>query len=184
MATTITSGFSCEYCAAKLSSDQGLRSHIHQSQACMARHNARYADSDSESSGDDAPAAPLRDSNTGDSLRESWDGDARVDSDLERDVDNFGADPPSDDEVPPIRDPEPPSASKRCRATMEEVEDEDERWVQDFPQEFEAGAVLEEYKTEFGKLRQKQKAAGEEPWSPFKSEEEWEMACKIILPPK
>ncbi|KAJ7757903.1 hypothetical protein B0H16DRAFT_1822559 [Mycena metata] len=131
---------------------------------------------DSESSGDDAPAAPLRDSDAGDSLRESWDGDARVDSDLERDVDNFGADPPSDDEVPPIRNPEPPSASKRRRATMEEVEDEDERWVQDFPQEFEAGAVLEECKTEFEKLRQKQKAAGEEPWSPFKSEEEWEMA--------
>ncbi|KAJ7192315.1 hypothetical protein GGX14DRAFT_312788, partial [Mycena pura] len=50
------------------------------------------------------------------------------------------------------------------------------RYVQDFPAELEAGKVLDECKTYFQALRDKQKAAGNPPWHPFESEDEWELA--------
>ncbi|KAJ6573733.1 hypothetical protein B0H10DRAFT_1963849 [Mycena sp. CBHHK59/15] len=93
------------------------------------------------------------------------------------DADDLMADPLS-----PINDaagapvPEIPVRTKRPRATVEEVEDEDERWEQEFPQEFEAGAILEKCQTQFEKLRQDQKGSEQEPWYPFESKDEWEMA--------
>ncbi|KAJ7820185.1 hypothetical protein B0H14DRAFT_3472539 [Mycena olivaceomarginata] len=60
----------------------------------------------------------------------------------------------------PTTRPEVPNASrKRPRATVEDVEDEDDRWVQPFPKERQAGAKK-----------------GNAPWEPFESEDEWEMA--------
>ncbi|KAJ7883702.1 hypothetical protein B0H14DRAFT_2564777 [Mycena olivaceomarginata] len=50
-----------------------------------------------------------------------------------------------------------PTTRKRPRATVEEVEDEDERFVEDFPDDLHA-------------------AAGNAPWYPFESEDEWELA--------
>ncbi|KAJ7908027.1 hypothetical protein B0H13DRAFT_1879026 [Mycena leptocephala] len=69
----------------------------------------------------------------------------------------------------------PQRAGKRPRATMEDVEDEDDRWTQDFPSKSRAGAILEECSTQFEKIRQKQKEGGEAPWYPFESEDEWEL---------
>ncbi|KAJ6622286.1 hypothetical protein B0H10DRAFT_1745170, partial [Mycena sp. CBHHK59/15] len=60
--------------------------------------------------------------------------------------------------------------------TVEEVEDEDDRWIQDFPDEFQAGAIFEKCKTQFEKLRQEQSKAGRPPWYPFESKDEWELA--------
>ncbi|KAJ7456359.1 hypothetical protein B0H11DRAFT_1874417 [Mycena galericulata] len=82
-----------------------------------------------------------------------------------------------------LRSPSPdgpaPSASaanpkKRPRATVEEVEDEDARWFQHFPADGEAGAILAACRTQFESLREEQRKAGLEPWSPFESEDEWE----------
>ncbi|KAJ6582766.1 hypothetical protein B0H10DRAFT_1768497, partial [Mycena sp. CBHHK59/15] len=55
-------------------------------------------------------------------------------------------------------------------------EDEDDRWIQDFPDEFQAGAIFEKCKTQFEKLRQEQSKAGRPPWYPFESKDEWELA--------
>ncbi|KAJ6562915.1 hypothetical protein B0H10DRAFT_1757248, partial [Mycena sp. CBHHK59/15] len=89
-------------------------------------------------------------------------------------------DPPACDIEIPATGPGTPAADpgpgKHHRATVEEVEDEDDRWTQDFPETFEAGAVLEACKTQFEKLRDEQKAAGRVPWEPFESEDEWELA--------
>ncbi|KAJ7075485.1 hypothetical protein B0H15DRAFT_925432 [Mycena belliarum] len=75
-----------------------------------------------------------------------------------------------------VRANEGPHRNKRPRATVEEVEDEDDRWYQTFPDELAAGAILERCKTQFEKLREEQTKAGQPPWAPFASEEEWELA--------
>ncbi|KAJ7183395.1 hypothetical protein C8R46DRAFT_884092 [Mycena filopes] len=168
----------CEHCTAQITTQQGLRSHLSQSRACRDKHNTQYADTsdsdadnESDSSIGGTGTAPVGD--TEDVVMGPFDPDPGADSDTGA-GENFGADPPEDDVVvPPV---EERASAKRRRATMEEVEDEDERWVQDFPQDMAAGAILEECKTQFEELLEKQKAAGEEPWSPFKSEDEWELA--------
>ncbi|KAJ6540666.1 hypothetical protein B0H19DRAFT_959211 [Mycena capillaripes] len=69
-----------------------------------------------------------------------------------------------------------PATRKRPRATVEEVEDEDEWFVDDFPDDIDAGAPLDQCKTFFENLREEQRAAGNAPWYPFESEDEWELA--------
>ncbi|KAJ6616697.1 hypothetical protein B0H10DRAFT_2389376 [Mycena sp. CBHHK59/15] len=59
---------------------------------------------------------------------------------------------------------------------QKEVEDEDDRWTQEFPAELAAGAVLAECQTQFERLQQKQKQENGAPWAPFETEEEWELA--------
>ncbi|KAJ7936214.1 hypothetical protein B0H13DRAFT_1853587 [Mycena leptocephala] len=77
----------------------------------------------------------------------------------------------------PTTRPEVPNASrKRPRATVEDVEDEDDRWVQPFPKERQAGAKVRICKTQFQNLRDEQTKKGNAPWEPFESEDEWEMA--------
>ncbi|KAF7343134.1 hypothetical protein MVEN_01743900 [Mycena venus] len=65
---------------------------------------------------------------------------------------------------------------KRPRATVEEVEDEHERWFQPCPKEWKAGDILDECKMQFEKLRDNQKKKGHAPWEPFESEDEWKLA--------
>ncbi|KAJ7893406.1 hypothetical protein B0H14DRAFT_3081378 [Mycena olivaceomarginata] len=50
----------------------------------------------------------------------------------------------------PLENPRP---AKRPRATLEEVEDEDDRWVQDFPEELKAGAVIDKCNSQFEKMK-------------------------------
>ncbi|KAJ7186672.1 hypothetical protein C8R46DRAFT_1157897 [Mycena filopes] len=68
------------------------------------------------------------------------------------------------------------SCRERRRATVEEVEDKDAHWVQDFPDEFQAGATFAACETQFKQYCQQQEAEGREPWYPFQTEEEWELA--------
>ncbi|KAJ7762799.1 hypothetical protein DFH07DRAFT_867460 [Mycena maculata] len=162
--------FPCEYCSARLPTEQGKRSHIRQSQACAQKHARSIATVSSSWSSDELEGSdndlepPL--SGTGFTTPDDTDFGNGFE-------DGVSADPPSDTAVP---SPEIPRPTKRPRATVEEIPDEDERWTQDFPEEFQAGAVLEECKTQFEKLRQEQKDHGENPWHPFESEDEWELA--------
>ncbi|KAJ7880813.1 hypothetical protein B0H14DRAFT_3764554 [Mycena olivaceomarginata] len=104
----------------------------------------------------------------------------------DEDEPNLSANPPQSNDSPiglpfPTAEPEPGAHTrKRQRATVEEVEDEDERYVQDFPEHFEAGKGMDECKTYFETLRDNQKAEGSAPWYPFESEEEWELAQWLI----
>ncbi|KAJ7288109.1 hypothetical protein C8J57DRAFT_1027371, partial [Mycena rebaudengoi] len=72
-------------------------------------------------------------------------------------------------------------AKKRLRATVEEVEDEDDCWAQNFPEAAQAGAAYEACRTQFEKLRDEQKGAGKSPWSPFESEDQWELARWLMM---
>ncbi|KAJ7725295.1 hypothetical protein DFH07DRAFT_758708 [Mycena maculata] len=98
----------------------------------------------------------------------------------EEDKEDFYFDPPAAAAASPPASSAPgnppPSSWKRPRATVEEVEDEDARWVQDYPEEKEAGVPLEKCKTFFEKYRADQKREGHAPWYPFESKEEWELA--------
>ncbi|KAJ7574917.1 hypothetical protein C8J56DRAFT_802318 [Mycena floridula] len=77
---------------------------------------------------------------------------------------------------------------KRPRSTsIEEVPDDDSNdpvsvydpryvWRQAFPEEARAGEALRPCQTVFEDFREEQKKHGDEPWAPFKSEEDWELA--------
>jgi hypothetical protein len=85
-----------------------------------------------------------------------------------------------------IPDDSAPSSSPRQgrRATVEDVLDEneapklpeDEVWIDDYNEERLASAMGEPCKTSFQFHRDQQKVAGLELWSPFESEDEWELA--------
>ncbi|KAJ7438105.1 hypothetical protein B0H11DRAFT_1884753 [Mycena galericulata] len=166
--------FRCKWCPVRLDTVQGLRSHVKQSPACAQERDLLYAvDYSSDDSESDREAA-MPSTLAGAGAPTDADVDVGADGpgqNFEDDEDSIMADPPSDDAGPEI--PRPP---KRPRATVEEVPDEDNRLTQDFPAKFHAGAILEQCKTQFEKLREEQKAGGCEPWHPFESEEEWELA--------
>jgi hypothetical protein len=106
-------------------------------------------------------------------------GDGQVPVDMEGIDETPSADPPYMEDSPvgsPVAAEPTPTTRKRPRATVEEVEDEDERFVEDFPDDLHAGEPLEQCKTFFENLREEQKAAGNAPWYPFESEDEWELA--------
>ena len=86
-------------------------------------------------------------------------------------LDSLGQEDTANSEKPP---------SKRAR--VEEVEDEDapgqqQRCVKDYP--WPAGTPIVErgrVQTAFEKIHSQKNMAGEAPWAPFASEEEWELA--------
>ncbi|KAJ7463128.1 hypothetical protein B0H11DRAFT_2159912 [Mycena galericulata] len=176
----------CPYCSAVPTTEQGLRSHLGQSPLCREKQfNAYLLESDGES---DAAGADDSDSvASGDAEMTAPDEYTGADSNLEdeegddRDEPETYLDPPPNEMPLPSSNstvPEPPAANprKRPRATVEEVEDEDARWVQDFPDDMEAGVPLGTCQTYFEKLREQQKEGGHAPWYPFESEDEWELA--------
>ncbi|KAJ7737447.1 hypothetical protein DFH07DRAFT_753069 [Mycena maculata] len=182
--------FTCPYCNVIRPTMQVLRSHLEQNRLCReSKYNAYVAaESDDDDSGDS------------DDGREGTDaGDVGRDADIaiipaptaEEEVINFSddedgpemsADPPRTDDSP-VGSPlpaEPEAGSSRPRKrpppTVEEVEDEDERYVDDFPADMKAGKIWGQRETYFETLRNEHKSAGNPPWYPFESEEEWELA--------
>ncbi|KAJ7205623.1 hypothetical protein B0H12DRAFT_1035007 [Mycena haematopus] len=172
--------FSCPYCSVTRPTQQGLRSHIEQTQVCRERRYNAYAvesdnDTDDSSESDQGRAG----------LDIGDDGGIPAEVDTTRDEEDSPENPsesadPLDMDDSPVGSPLPaenaPATQKRRRASVEEVEDEDERYVNDFPDDFRAGEPLEQCKTFFEKLREEQKEAGHAPWYPFESEDEWELA--------
>jgi hypothetical protein len=169
--------FSCDYCSARIKTNQGLRSHISQSAACGRKYseaNAAASDSDESAVSDVDEGASTGD--FGDIGLGSEGGHPGIsDDELEM------PDPPQQQDAPDNADPDPnPGAAgttkKRQRATVEEVEDEDDCWTQSFPEAAQAGAAYRACQTQFEKLRDEQQGAGKAPWAPFESEDQWELA--------
>ncbi|KAJ7697259.1 hypothetical protein B0H17DRAFT_1197650 [Mycena rosella] len=159
----------CKYCGASVRTTQGIRSHLAQSRACRQQHFEEFvahsdSDTDSDSSQTDAEpdSASLPDETgaTGHSVQE----------------DEFQLSDGKDT----YQEFDPPQPASPERATMEEVEDEDDGWFQSFPPEKAAGAILEKCKTQFERLCEEQKKGGHAPWAPFESQEEWELARWLI----
>lgn len=173
----------CKYCRDECRTAQGLRSHLTQSTQCRDKHFEEYAGNS------DSSAETESESDSNDGLSGSPDaggiilgaGDVEMDfSDTEET--HLAIDPPragaQGDLGPPNVVGSNANAQKRPlpRPTVEEVEDEDERWVQPFPVDRKAGAILERCTTQFQKLREEQKRKGHAPWGFFESEDEWEFA--------
>ncbi|KAJ7261447.1 hypothetical protein C8J57DRAFT_1232312 [Mycena rebaudengoi] len=176
-------GFLCEYCFLTLPTSQGLVSHLSQSEECHQKVYEAYAarsswDDDSDDGGQ--PGAEEFDG-LQDHVEDVHGMDTDSGLDLAggdrsvEDVDVF-ADPPSPSSSTSGLPAPGPQVQKCPRATVEEVEDEDDEWVQDFPEEFQAGATFGSCQTQFEKLRDEQEKAGLPPWAPFESEDEWELA--------
>ncbi|KAF7350108.1 hypothetical protein MVEN_01312900 [Mycena venus] len=150
--------FTCPYCDAAQSMMQGL--HSHRAKSIVSNG----LESDIE--------IPMNAEQAGNGLL----------SDISKDENNqdLHADPHNDNTPPGSPSPAPDpalNAGKRRRATVEEVEDEkDEQYVEDFPKDTNTGEWRECCKTYFQKLRDEQKDAGNAPWYPFKTEDEWELA--------
>lgn len=162
------------YCSARLATAQGLHSHLVQSERCRAKHGALIIDSDSDSSD--------LNSQLGGSVNTM-----QIDTPFNDLPSDYDADSPPYIELdPPVGNPveeapeEPIRASRR--ATVEDLEDEDDvtedsRFIEDFPTP--AGLPHSADKTRssnFERHLDEQKKAGDAPWAPFETEDEWELA--------
>lgn len=166
----------CAYCPVRLATAQGLHSHLAQSRRCHARHKASVVDSAS-------------------------------DSDSQLQVEENGTDYNSDSDLPPyieadlpIGNPEPVEdnpekleprwQSRRATVDSEDSDESDSgsdldgsRFIEDFP--IPAGlprahSVDKNLKSNFEHHLDEQKKAGDAPWAPFESEDEWELARWLI----
>lgn len=162
----------CFYCRKTLPTLKGLRSHLTQRKICRdALRRVTEKRSPTKKSTED------EDSEMGD---------------MQEDDLGFGA---SMDDVEPILfdhtqqqdDNQPNPSSSRDqqpdrRPRVEEVEDEESgthrRWLKDFP--LPAGTRLRQARSYFETVREEQRRNGDDPWAPFKDEEEWELAQWLI----
>jgi hypothetical protein len=157
----------CDHCSTSFSTDQALRAHIALTPYCRQQDEATYVDSDSE---------------------------------LE-----FWRDPPAsnpyhsdDDEINHFQ---PTNANNDSTTTthgtkhtnIEEVEDDksndpksiytyasDDLYSEVFPGPAGSPVNTEPVLTKFEEICKKQKAEGKEPWYPFETEREWELASWLI----
>ena len=163
--------FKCQFCAARLSTSQGLRSHMTQSRSCHEKLEATYhQDHPRNEIQDDMTASEMLPNDLSDGLDDDEGaGDAQYDP-------PFQSQSPPNAEVGATSESEQQQPPKRVR--VEEVEDEDapgrHQWLEDFPSA--AGSILESWKSKFEQLREKQGENGDAPWAPFESQEEWELA--------
>ncbi|KAJ6508168.1 hypothetical protein C8R45DRAFT_1050452 [Mycena sanguinolenta] len=171
---------SCKYCRVECRTIQGLHSHLAQSKQCREKHIAEYEDSDSSDSASDSAQS------SGNLSQQGGDnGDVTMDYEpADNDVDdgplttnpppaNFGDTAPNAATTAPGA--EDGHTRKRRRPRVEEVEDEDARWVQPFPEEYKAGVGHGHCETAFQKLRKAQEEQGHAPWEPFDSKDIWEL---------
>ncbi|KAJ3503514.1 hypothetical protein NLJ89_g8395 [Agrocybe chaxingu] len=158
MSATIS--YSCQFCYRALRTPQGLQSHFSQSAACAAELKQLYevVSQDHAATGEEQPHEP---------------------SDVLMDAH------PALTEDYPASPPPPPSQ----RATVADVDDSEEPnmpphttddlencWIEDYPEDRKAGLAGLPCQTSFEYLRRKQQEAKVEPWAPFESKSEWELA--------
>ena len=167
--------FKCPFCPKRLSTNQGLTSHISQTPACRDKLQTFYDNLNTqlEQAAAPSPASEVQDEH-----------------DIDVDVEMQQEGPISPPEHPmdvPVESPPSPPTERHKGVTIEEVPDKDdartspaavegEVWVDDYDEEKQAGATMGACKTSFKFHREQQKEAGVEPWSPFESEDEWELA--------
>ena len=157
-----TGGYQCEFCFEVKWTAQGLRSHIAQSPVCLEKLTAL--------------STPAENSDNDDKMHSDKEdipmviADTHNISEISDDFSDIDVDILGDLPVPQS----PVQAQKRYPVEMEEVEDADDRWVQDYPGP--AGTTKGGCKTTFQLHHEAQKATGDKPWAPFESEKEWELA--------
>jgi hypothetical protein len=162
--------FKCPFCPKRLATNQGITSHISQTPACRDKLQTFYDNLNAQL---EQAAAPSPSS--------------EVQDEHEIDVDVEMHSPPDVPMDVPVESAPLPPTERRRGVTIEDVPDDDntqtspeavegEVWVDDYDEEKQAGATMGACKTSFEFHREQQKEAGVEPWSPFESEDEWELA--------
>lgn len=167
--------FKCPFCPKRLATNQGLTSHISQTPACRDKLQTFYDNLNAqlEQAAGTSPPPEVQDEH-----------DVNVDVEMQPEVSSSPPDVPME---LPVDSAPLPQAERRRGVTIEDVSDEDEPqmrpevvegevWVDDYDEERQAGATGAACKTNFEFHREQQKEAGVEPWSPFESEDEWELA--------
>ncbi|KAK6980949.1 hypothetical protein R3P38DRAFT_3294138 [Favolaschia claudopus] len=176
---------SCPYCGCIPETLQGLRSHISQSAACRRAHFNKYMAEDSSAS---EPDSPTSDDSDFQGMRVdaavSGFSDGPFESEPFDFEENRDSEPPEDFAMPSITEPTGAAPSltnprKHPRPTVEEVDDEEDEFVQPFHPEYQAGAAFRDaqpFETEYEGIRREQQEKDLPPWAPFETREEWELA--------
>lgn len=157
--------FKCQFCPHTVNTAQGLQSHYTQKVQCQQK----------------LLASIIRDENHLSAEPEIHVGGVQENGVADYDEDEMQVipdiDPPYDPPENVLPDPDI-RASKRVR--VEEVEDEDTpvRRIEPFPSA--AGTMLGHTTTAFQDLRTSQIQDNLPPWSPFASQEEWELAQWLV----
>ncbi|CDO72633.1 hypothetical protein BN946_scf184985.g52 [Trametes cinnabarina] len=188
------SGNLCPTCGEELNTAQGVSAHLsHRPQCRLAFKLANAAKRASEAAiqgleGSEGPFASAGSLNTAEDdhqSRRALDSDSLdIDSDLAALPDpppHLVTDPQGESDAPASQQG---TQSKRQRVEVEEVPDEEEGglprkpWIEDFPGR--AGTSSGTRETPFERIRRMKEQAGESPWAPFESEEEWELAKWLV----
>ncbi|KAF8954739.1 hypothetical protein BDZ97DRAFT_1927768 [Flammula alnicola] len=165
--------YECKYCGAHgISTPQGLNSHVMQTAYCRTKMELELAKSDSGSEEQQLPPSPTN-----------------IADDFAMDVDDgtWEEDFPPDTALDPSMHDDPATEMPTSqRATVEDVEDEGDtqpashRWVKDYRWIEEwagnAGTVKGKAVGGFEAYRREQEERNQEPWYPFESKDEWELA--------
>lgn len=164
-------------CGANLPTLKGFRSHQTQSRECRARATRAKVTVSTSSSEDEAFEGPSHSEPTSPAVEPMQ----LSDDNLETDINNSPL--PPDPLVIDSEEESMPTTPSRKRPYVH-VEDDKEVeppeadlvYIQEFPAHSRAGWKKGEVETPFEILRKKQIAEGQEPWFPFPSEDEWELA--------
>lgn len=177
--------FKCP-CSADLSTLRGLCSHQSQSRECRARATRTKAAVSTSSSKDEAFEAPSYLEPTSPPV------ESIQLSDDEYPTENINIGSPLPLDPPVIQDSieeiiPTASSSQKCPYVKDSDDEEDEPapeansvYIQEFPAHLHAGEKKAALKTQFEILRERQRVEGLEPWFPFPSEDEWELACWLV----
>ncbi|KAF8987416.1 hypothetical protein BDQ17DRAFT_1435655 [Cyathus striatus] len=169
----------CDFCLQTYCTLQGLSSHLSQSTKCNASlfnstsSTPRKRDRTQEKATNQEDIIDTNTTNQEDiELRDNHSDMDWLDTDNDAIYDD--CDPPLNDTL----DNEPAleeHMSKQPRLEEEE-ENNEQLFIQDFPPERQAGAPKQQIPTKFEQFRSKQMNEGKDPWYPYTSQDDWELA--------
>jgi hypothetical protein len=172
--------YHCSFCGKTCTTAAGLDRHIARTPDCKKASGEEFSEY-AKSIWDDIPANPNHaEQEPLDNLPEYPDFNLEEDFQIAEDMlydeeINLPQQPPPQppDEPEPNPQPEP--------ATAEVPTNEDGgRYIENFPEEFLAGATWGRCKPLFESIDEEQKRAGRSRWAPFEDEDEWQLAEWLI----
>ena len=152
----------CPYCFTDTESRRGLHSHMMQKKPCREKMEADACISESASE----TANKQNNSNSPSQHANETDKNSPNYYDMDFEV------------TPPAGSSSSPNHHDDDDADADASDDNQTRWIEEFP--YPAGVPIGEGVSCFEEWRRNQNNKNEPPWSPFESQEEWELARWII----
>ena len=160
----------CPYCAKTLPTGKSVRQHVAASQSCTKLWEIHQLAKKPTKSKKNQPSSSLS-------------SPPDFDLDIDPGTDNFSHDfvlPQEDPELPIPRNPSP-DLNPPVDNDAEDRDDQptsQSRYSEAYPHS--AAQPIRKEKTDFEKFRDNDSAAGKQPWEPFSSKKEWELATWLI----